>query len=123
FLIVFFFQAEDGIRDYKVTGVQTCALPIWWVEEYENARTAFARFIGAEQDEVAVVPSASAGINSVASALHFGKRRKIVMGEFEFPTMGQIWLAQRPRGAEVKFLEAKNGRICAECYARAIDEQ
>src|SRR5256885_16564135 len=35
----FFFQAEDGIRDYKVTGVQTCALPIsvtlgstgWWV--------------------------------------------------------------------------------------------
>src|SRR5256885_12282687 len=24
----FFFQAEDGIRDYKVTGVQTCALPI-----------------------------------------------------------------------------------------------
>src|SRR5256885_7613323 len=26
----FFFQAEDGIRDYKVTGVQTCALPIYW---------------------------------------------------------------------------------------------
>src|SRR5256885_4172806 len=25
----FFFQAEDGIRDYRVTGVQTCALPIW----------------------------------------------------------------------------------------------
>src|SRR2546426_12707854 len=27
-LYFFFFQAEDGIRDYKVTGVQTCALPI-----------------------------------------------------------------------------------------------
>src|SRR5256885_7510890 len=27
--IFFFFQAEDGIRDYKVTGVQTCALPIF----------------------------------------------------------------------------------------------
>src|SRR5256885_7427166 len=26
----FFFQAEDGIRDYKVTGVQTCALPIYY---------------------------------------------------------------------------------------------
>src|SRR5690606_40095843 len=26
---VFFFQAEDGIRDFHVTGVQTCALPIW----------------------------------------------------------------------------------------------
>src|SRR2546426_5872093 len=35
-LIFFFFQAEDGIRDYKVTGVQTCALPIFkgglWVQ-------------------------------------------------------------------------------------------
>src|SRR5205807_4280773 len=28
-VLIFFFQAEDGIRDYKVTGVQTCALPIW----------------------------------------------------------------------------------------------
>src|SRR2546422_2309852 len=27
-LVVFFFQAEDGIRDVAVTGVQTCALPI-----------------------------------------------------------------------------------------------
>src|SRR2546430_17440320 len=27
--IVFFFQAEDGIRDLTVTGVQTCALPIY----------------------------------------------------------------------------------------------
>src|SRR5207248_3970930 len=26
---IFFFQAEDGIRDRTVTGVQTCALPIW----------------------------------------------------------------------------------------------
>src|SRR5947209_20635865 len=30
---VFFFQAEDGIRDIGVTGVQTCALPILAVEE------------------------------------------------------------------------------------------
>src|SRR5438093_6553638 len=27
--IFFFFQAEDGIRDWSVIGVQTCALPIW----------------------------------------------------------------------------------------------
>src|SRR2546426_12691302 len=32
-LVFFFFQAEDGIRDYKVTGVQTCALPISWNAE------------------------------------------------------------------------------------------
>src|SRR5690349_22056971 len=29
FLLFFFFQAEDGIRDLYVTGVQTCALPIY----------------------------------------------------------------------------------------------
>ena len=29
FLFFFFFQAEDGIRDVAVTGVQTCALPIY----------------------------------------------------------------------------------------------
>src|SRR5207248_8919438 len=29
FNLFFFFQAEDGIRDRTVTGVQTCALPIW----------------------------------------------------------------------------------------------
>src|SRR5262249_59245493 len=32
FLLFFFFQAEDGIRDWSVTGVQTCDLPIWFVD-------------------------------------------------------------------------------------------
>ena len=37
-------QAEDGIRDFEVTGVQTCALPIciiycWWIFLAENPRT------------------------------------------------------------------------------------
>src|SRR5256885_5378028 len=45
--VFFFFQAEDGIRDYKVTGVQTCALPILWSpagaeRAYEFAETAAA---------------------------------------------------------------------------------
>src|SRR5256885_5694669 len=35
----FFFQAEDGIRDYKVTGVQTCALPISWPCEMRYSRS------------------------------------------------------------------------------------
>ena len=32
---IFFFQAEDGIRDIGVTGVQTCALPIYAISKYE----------------------------------------------------------------------------------------
>src|SRR5688500_19244247 len=43
----FFFQAEDGIRDYKVTGVQTCALPIFAVLQWCRAGR------GAGGDEVA----------------------------------------------------------------------
>ena len=38
----FFFQAEDGIRDYDVTGVQTCALPIFSVVETDVETTARA---------------------------------------------------------------------------------
>src|SRR5260370_36779038 len=34
---IFFFQAEDGIRDSSVTGVQTCALPILQAETIEAA--------------------------------------------------------------------------------------
>ena len=94
-----------------------------WVEEYEAARAAFARFIGAAPDEVAIVPSVSNGINAIASALDFDKRRKVVMGEFEFPTMGQIWLAQQRRGAEVEFLSSENNRILPGAYSDAIDER
>ena len=37
FNFIFFFQAEDGIRDHCVTGVQTCALPIFEaIQEYEK---------------------------------------------------------------------------------------
>src|SRR5256885_8852586 len=49
YCVFFFFQAEDGIRDYKVTGVQTCALPIlgdWQELRYlspEHGQTSAAR--------------------------------------------------------------------------------
>src|SRR5205807_7389019 len=39
----FFFQAEDGIRDYKVTGVQTCAIPIFARRARQPGRPAPAR--------------------------------------------------------------------------------
>src|SRR2546429_5882849 len=37
-ILFFFFQAEDGIRDVAVTGVQTCALPIYRVHEKQFFR-------------------------------------------------------------------------------------
>src|SRR5215813_10838553 len=46
-LLVFFFQAEDGIRDADVTGVQTCALPILPLQELY---TGYARHDGSGGD-------------------------------------------------------------------------
>src|SRR3712207_7242079 len=42
-LLVFFFQAEDGIRDIGVTGVQTCALPISACRERTDIRLGAGR--------------------------------------------------------------------------------
>src|SRR5437867_9843618 len=44
----FFFQAEDGIRDRTVTGVQTCALPILWasLDDHELAQQILVRLVG-----------------------------------------------------------------------------
>src|SRR2546425_12904265 len=43
-MFFFFFQAEDGIRDKLVTGVQTCALPIWIRDELEAGVRYLRRF-------------------------------------------------------------------------------
>ena len=43
-----------------------------WVDKVEQLRTRFAASIGADREEIAVMPSASAGINAIASALSFG---------------------------------------------------
>src|SRR2546422_11562847 len=48
-LLFFFFQAEDGIRDVAVTGVQTCALPIW--DDAEQARVEVGRAVGEQMDQ------------------------------------------------------------------------
>ena len=112
---------QAGLEDYIASWHEQGSPWDLWVERYEAARTAFAQFINARPDEVAIVTSASAGINSVASALSFRERKKVVMGEFEFPTMGHIWLAQRARGAEVQFVSAQGNCIPAVNYEKMVD--
>src|SRR6266481_3133370 len=50
--LVFFFQAEDGIRDGTVTGVQTCALPIYFLA---TARLVHARLYPRDAGEIDAV--------------------------------------------------------------------
>jgi selenocysteine lyase/cysteine desulfurase len=100
-----------------------------WVEKVEQLRTRFAAAIGADREEIAIMPSASAGINAIASALSFGdgtqtdKRSHVVLGEFEFPTMAQVWLAQQRRGATIRWARATGDRLDVGAYDRVVDER
>ncbi|MBS0297032.1 MAG: aminotransferase class V-fold PLP-dependent enzyme [Proteobacteria bacterium] len=97
----------------------------WWVERAEAVRTGMASLLRVDPNEIAVTASASAGVNAVASALDFsGPRNKVVVSNFEFPTSGQIWHAQEPRGAEVVHVpEDDTGYIPLEHFEKAIDER
>lgn len=96
-----------------------------WITKNEAVRTSMARILRVSADEVAVTASASAGINALASALDFtGKRRKVVISDFEFPTNAQIWHAQERLGAEVVHVPpAADGYIPLESFARVIDDR
>jgi selenocysteine lyase/cysteine desulfurase len=95
-----------------------------WITKNEAVRALTAELLGAAPDEIAVTASVSAGLNALASALDFtGKRNKVVISDFEFPTNAQIWHAQEPRGAKVVHVARDaTGYIPAERFADAIDE-
>ncbi len=112
---------QAGLEDFIASWHEQGSPWESWVNHYEAARTAFARFINASPAEVAIVTSVSAGINGIASALTFRERKKVVMGEFEFPTMGHVWLGQRPRGAEVQFVGAEGNHIPTANYEKMVD--
>ena len=95
-----------------------------WVERAEAARAAFAGLLGAGPDEVAVTTSVSQGVSGIVSALDLAARPRIVISEYEFPTVGQIAHAQELRGAEVVHVRpAADGSIPPERFAEAIDER
>jgi selenocysteine lyase/cysteine desulfurase len=97
----------------------------YWIGQLDAARQATARLINAEPDEVAVTTSVSAGVSALASGLRFDRgRAKVVVSDFEFPTIGQIWHAQELRGARVVHVpEAPDGTIPLERFEAAIDDE
>ena len=97
----------------------------FWVERNETFRSAVARLLHAHADDVAVTTSVSQGVSALTSALRLdGKRNRIVISEYEFPTVGQIAHAQELRGAEVVHVQPDaDGTIPAERFAEAIDER
>lgn len=96
-----------------------------WVMKNEAVRENMATLLRAAPDEIAVTASASAGINALASAFDFsGRRNKVVISDFEFPTNAQIWHAQEKRGARVVHAHrAQDGYIPLEHFEELIDEE
>jgi selenocysteine lyase/cysteine desulfurase len=97
-----------------------------WAERAEAARAGFARLLHAQPDEIAVTTSVTQGVNGIVSALPLdrGDRRRIVISEYEFPTVGQIAHAQELRGAEVVHVRPDaGGSIPVERFAEVVDER
>ncbi|MFG2921271.1 aminotransferase class V-fold PLP-dependent enzyme [Streptomyces sp. NPDC048305] len=72
-------------------------------EQVSLARERFASLIGARAEQIALVPSASVGAYQIASTVEWRERPKVVTTPLEFPSLAHVWLAQRPRGAQVVF--------------------
>jgi selenocysteine lyase/cysteine desulfurase len=116
--------AERYLESWATRGME------WeeWVAEVERARAAFARLVGADVDEIAITSSVSEAASSLASALDFGADRDTVVASgMEFPTVAHVWLAQRRRGARVRWVDVVDplgdGVIPAEAWRDAIDER
>ena len=120
-------DVDEAMRAYLDSWHESGSPWEMWVEQVERLRAQFAASIGAGVDEIAVMPSASAGINAVASAVSFdGPRSHVVIGDFEFPTMAQVWLAQERRGASIRRARAPTpapDTLPLEAYDAVIDER
>ena len=81
-----------------------------WVTRMEELRAEFAALINASADEV-------------ASALDYGQRSGVVTSDFDFPTVGHVWLAQQRRGARVRFAKADGDRLPLASFEEIVDEQ
>jgi kynureninase len=99
-----------------------------WLEHgfprLQQCRERFATLIGAEDHEVAIVPSVSAGLSSLASCFDFAERPKVVLSEMDFPTNHYVWRAQERIGCKLDVVPSPDGvRIEADDVVARVDEQ
>jgi selenocysteine lyase/cysteine desulfurase len=97
-----------------------------WTEfdrETERCRQGFAALIGAEAEQVAILPNASIGAYQVISTLSLADRDGVVASSDEFPSIAHVWLAQRRRGARVRFVAPTPPAGHDAGYGAAIDDR
>ena len=107
--------AQETLRFYD--GMLNHAGMLWpdWIEQMEQAREIYARFINASSDEVGFTHSTSEGINIIAHML--SAKGSVISNELEFPSSILPWLNM---GSYVRFVKAKNGRILKQDISDAI---
>src|SRR5439155_4980288 len=89
YCVFFFFQAEDGIRDGHVTGVQTCALPIYGTS-FQTQRRGLDRRRGGEDERPHPIGVARPGSGSLAARpRHELLRAREVRGRSEERRVGK----------------------------------
>ena len=90
----------------------------------EECRERFGRLIGADTEEIAIIPSVSSGLSSLASCFAFDDRTKIVATDMDFPTNHYVWRAQLKRGAKLAVAASPDGiRIETQDIIDLIDEE
>lgn len=77
-----------------------------WLGEIAKARQKFATLIGAQPHEVAIAPSVSVALSSIATALDYSERNNIVLADMDFPTLPYQWLVKQRLGVEPRFVES-----------------
>jgi selenocysteine lyase/cysteine desulfurase len=98
---------------------------VWseWSAGIENTRAAAARMINALTDEIALVPSTTAGINLVAEGLDWRPGDNVVTLADEFPSNQYPWLNQSDRGVETRRVETQLGRLDLDQLRSACDSR
>ena len=90
-------------------------------DQVDQARSLFARIVNVNSKNIAIVPSASYGIQTAANNLKIGKRKKIVLLANQFPSNVYPWkrLALR-NDCSIKFVEGKAGESLTNSILKEI---
>lgn len=117
-------QVMAAHQEYLTSWLEKGAPWGLWVEKHEALRAAFARLIGAGVHEVAICPSATVGLASVASCFDWRKRTALAFDDFSFPSVAYLWHAQAMRGAEIRRVppDEKN-EISVKAFDRVFDDR
>ena len=92
-----------------------------WSRRAEATRYAAAQLIGADRDEIALVPNTTAGISLVAEGLDWREGDNVVTLADEFPSNVYPWLNLASRGVETRRVPTDNGRLDLDALAAACD--